>query len=248
MVPTLLAAPVSDIDKIKIIGKNMAQKVVEAKDLKKVYRMGLVDVYALRGVSVNINKGEIVAIMGPSGSGKSTLMNLLGCLDRPTSGKYVLNGKDVSQLSGNDLALVRNKEVGFVFQSYNLLQRASALSNVMLPLRYSRGEKIENEEQRAEELLKQVGLKDRITHKPFEMSGGEQQRVAIARALVNEPSILLADEPTGNLDSRSGREIMDLLVEINKKRGVTLIIVTHAQEVAKQTHRLIELVDGMVKK
>jgi putative ABC transport system ATP-binding protein len=226
----------------------MSQKIVEARDLKKVYRMGLVDVFALRGVSVNINRGEIVAIMGPSGSGKSTLMNLLGCLDRPTSGKYILNGKDVSQISGNDLAFIRNKEVGFVFQSYNLLPRASALSNVMLPLRYSRGEKIENAEERAADLLDQVGLKNRINHKPFEMSGGEQQRVAIARALVNQPSILLADEPTGNLDSRSGKEIMDLLVEINKKRGVTLIIVTHAPEVAKKTHRLIELEDGMVKK
>jgi putative ABC transport system ATP-binding protein len=226
----------------------MSQKIVEARDLKKVYRMGLVDVFALRGVSVNINRGEIVAIMGPSGSGKSTLMNLLGCLDRPTSGKYILNGKDVSQISGNDLAFIRNKEVGFVFQSYNLLPRASALSNVMLPLRYSRGEKIENAEERAADLLDQVGLKNRINHKPFEMSGGEQQRVAIARALVNQPSILLADEPTGNLDSRSGKEIMDLLVEINIKRGVTLIIVTHAPEVAKKTHRLIELEDGMVKK
>lgn len=226
----------------------MVQKVVDARDLKKVYRMGLVDVFALRGVSVNINKGEIVAIMGPSGSGKSTLMNLLGCLDRSTSGKYILNGKDVSQISGNDLAFIRNKEVGFVFQSYNLLPRATALSNVMLPLRYSRGEKIENAEERAAELLDQVGLKNRISHKPYEMSGGEQQRVAIARALVNEPSILLADEPTGNLDSKSGKEIIDLLVEINKKRGVTLIIVTHALEVAKQTHRLIELEDGMVKK
>ena len=226
----------------------MIQKVVDARDLKKVYRMGLVDVFALRGVSVNINKGEIVGIMGPSGSGKSTLMNLLGCLDRPTSGKYILNGKDVSQISGNDLAFIRNKEVGFVFQSYNLLPRASALSNVMLPLRYSRGEKIENAEERAAEVLDQVGLKNRINHKPFEMSGGEQQRVAIARALVNKPSILLADEPTGNLDSKSGTEIMDLLVEINKKRGITLIIVTHAPEVAKKTHRQIELIDGMVKK
>ena len=226
----------------------MSQNVVDARDLKKVYRMGLVDVFALRGVSVKINKGEIVAIMGPSGSGKSTLMNLLGCLDRPTSGKYILNGKDVSQLSGNDLAFIRNKEVGFVFQSYNLLPRATALSNVILPLRYSRGEKIENSEERASELLDQVGLKNRISHKPFEMSGGEQQRVAIARALVNRPSILLADEPTGNLDSKSGKGIMDLLVEINKKRGVTLIIVTHAPEIARQTHRLIELVDGMVKK
>jgi putative ABC transport system ATP-binding protein len=226
----------------------MAQNIVAAEDLKKVYRMGLVDVHALRGVTINIKKGEIVSIMGPSGSGKSTLMNLLGCLDRPTSGTYNLNGKDVSQLSGNDLAFIRNKEVGFVFQSYNLLPRANAISNVMLPLRYWRGTKIANEQDKAEEVLIQVGLKDRMTHRPYEMSGGEQQRVAIARALVNEPSIVLADEPTGNLDSKSGREIMSLLIEVNEKRGVTLIIVTHAPEIAKQTQRIILLEDGMVKK
>ena len=226
----------------------MAQNVVAAENLKKVYRMGLVDVHALRGISLTIQKGEIVAIMGPSGSGKSTLMNVLGCLDRPTSGKYILNGKDVSRLSGNDLAFIRNKEVGFVFQSYNLLPRATALANVMLPLRYWRGEKITNEEQRAEQLLIQVGLKERIHHRPYEMSGGEQQRVAIARALVNEPSIVLADEPTGNLDSRSGKEIMALLLEVNKARGVTMILVTHSPEVAARTQRIIELEDGMVKK
>jgi len=226
----------------------MAQNVVAAENLKKVYRMGLVDVHALRGISLTIQKGEIVAIMGPSGSGKSTLMNVLGCLDRPTSGKYILNGKDVSRLSGNDLAFIRNKEVGFVFQSYNLLPRATALANVMLPLRYWRGEKITNEEQRAEQLLIQVGLKERIHHRPYEMSGGEQQRVAIARALVNEPSIVLADEPTGNLDSRSGKEIMALLIEVNKARGVTMILVTHSPEVAARTQRIIELEDGMVKK
>ena len=226
----------------------MAQNVVAAENLKKIYRMGLVDVHALRGISLTIQKGEIVAIMGPSGSGKSTLMNVLGCLDRPTSGKYILNGKDVSRLSGNDLAFIRNKEVGFVFQSYNLLPRATALANVMLPLRYWRGEKITNEEQRAEQLLIQVGLKERIHHRPYEMSGGEQQRVAIARALVNEPSIVLADEPTGNLDSKSGKEIMALLLEVNKARGVTMILVTHSPEVAARTQRIIELEDGMVKK
>lgn len=225
----------------------MAQNVVEAKDLKKIYEMGAVQVHALNGVSFTIEKGEIVAIMGPSGSGKSTLMNLLGCLDKPTSGKYVLNGKDVSKLDGNDLAQIRNKEVGFVFQSYNLLPRMNAIVNVMLPLNYVRENEVKDGKERAEELLTQVGLKGRIYHKPFEMSGGEQQRVAIARALVNTPSILLADEPTGNLDSKSGREIMDLLIEINKTRNVTLIIVTHAPEVAKRTHRLIELQDGMVK-
>ena len=226
----------------------MAQNVVAAENLKKIYRMGLVDVHALRGISLTIQKGEIVAIMGPSGSGKSTLMNVLGCLDRPTSGKYILNGKDVSRLSGNDLAFIRNKEVGFVFQSYNLLPRATALANVMLPLRYWRGEKITNEEQRAEQLLIQVGLKERIHHRPYEMSGGEQQRVAIARALVNEPSIVLEDEPTGNLDSKSGKEIMALLLEVNKARGVTMILVTHSPEVAARTQRIIELEDGMVKK
>ncbi len=225
----------------------MSAKVVEAKDLKKTYQMGMVEVHALRGVSLTIDKGEILAIMGPSGSGKSTLMHLLGCLDKPTSGRYVLNGKDVSRMDGNELAQIRNKEVGFIFQSYNLLPRLSAMANVMLPLNYVRGEEVKDGAGRAKELLTQVGLKDRVLHKPVEMSGGEQQRVAIARALVNQPSILLADEPTGNLDSKSGREIMDLLIRINKERGVTLIIVTHAIEVAKLTHRLVQLEDGMVK-
>jgi len=225
----------------------MSAKVVEAKDLKKTYQMGMVEVHALRGVSLMIDKGEILAIMGPSGSGKSTLMHLLGCLDKPTSGKYVLNGKDVSRMDGNELARIRNKEVGFVFQSYNLLPRLTAMANVMLPLNYVRGEEVKDGSGRAKELLAQVGLKERIHHKPVEMSGGEQQRVAIARALVNQPSILLADEPTGNLDSKSGKEIMDLLIKINKDRGVTLIIVTHAMEVARLTHRLVELADGMVK-
>ena len=225
----------------------MSVKVVEAKYLKKTYQMGIVEVHALRGVSLTIEKGEILAIMGPSGSGKSTLMNLLGCLDKPTSGKYVLNGKDVSRMDGNQLAHIRNKEVGFVFQSYNLLPRLTALANVMLPLNYVRGEEVKDGSGRAKELLAQVGLKERIQHKPFEMSGGEQQRVAIARALVNQPSILLADEPTGNLDSKSGKEIIDLLININKVRGVTLIIVTHAMEVARLTHRLVQLEDGMVK-
>ena len=225
----------------------MSVKVVEAKDLKKTYQMGMVEVHALRGVSLTIDKGEILAIMGPSGSGKSTLMHLLGCLDKPIAGRYVLNGKDVSRMDGNELAHIRNKEVGFIFQSYNLLPRLSAMANVTLPLNYVRGEEVKDGAGRAKELLTQVGLKDRIHHKPVEMSGGEQQRVAIARALVNQPSILLADEPTGNLDSKSGREIMDLLIRINKERGVTLIIVTHAMEVAKLTHRLVQLEDGMVK-
>lgn len=225
----------------------MSVKVVEAKDLKKTYQMGMVEVHALRGVSLTIDKGEILAIMGPSGSGKSTLMHLLGCLDKPTSGKYILNGRDVSRMDGNQLAHIRNKEVGFIFQSYNLLPRLTAMANVMLPLNYVRGEEVKDGAGRAKELITQVGLKDRVLHKPVEMSGGEQQRVAIARALVNQPSILLADEPTGNLDSKSGKEIMDLLIKINKDRGVTLIIVTHAMEVARLTHRLVELADGMVK-
>jgi len=224
----------------------MAQKVVEVNDLKKTYLMGTVEVHALQGVSLTIEKGEIVSIMGPSGSGKSTLMNLLGCLDKPSAGKYLLNGKDVSKLDGDGLAHIRNQEVGFVFQSYHLLPRLNAISNVMLPLSYVRGQEVKNGEKRAEDLLTQVGLKGRIHHKPYELSGGEQQRVAIARALVNHPSLVLADEPTGNLDSKSGKEIMNLLVQINRDSGVTLIIVTHAPEVAKMTHRLIQLEDGMV--
>lgn len=225
----------------------MTQYVVVANNIKKTYRMGLVDVHALRGVTLSIKKGEVVSIMGPSGSGKSTLMNILGCLDRPTEGEYKLNDQDVSKLGRNDLALIRNQEVGFVFQSYNLLQRTTALANVMLPLRYRRGEKTDCAEEKARQLLTQVGLKDRVTHKPYELSGGEQQRVAIARALVNEPFILLADEPTGNLDSTSGKEILNLLIQLNQDRGITLILVTHAIEIARQSQRVIQLVDGMVK-
>jgi len=225
----------------------MSQYIVAAKNIKKIYRMGLVDVHALRGVTVLIKKGEVVSIMGPSGSGKSTLMNILGCLDRPTEGEYKLNEKDVSKLESDELAWIRNHEVGFVFQNYNLLQRATALTNVMLPLRYRRGMPINHAEEKARHLLIQVGLKDRITHKPYELSGGEQQRVAIARALVNTPSILLADEPTGNLDSKSGKDILSLLIQLNQEHGVTLILVTHAMEIARQSKRIIQLEDGMVK-
>lgn len=220
--------------------------VVEAVDLFKTYQMGEVEVHALRGLSLTIKKGEVVAIMGPSGSGKSTLMNILGCLDRPTSGKYLLNGENVQAMEGNQLADIRNRQVGFVFQSYNLLSRSTALSNVMMPLRYRRNNGHQDIKQTAKELLVRVGLEDRITHKPYELSGGQQQRVAIARALVNDPAIVLADEPTGNLDSKSGKEIMDLLLDLNEEKGVTLIIVTHDPEVASFTQRTVRLFDGRV--
>ena len=226
----------------------MAKKtnVVKAVDLYKTYQMGAVEVHALRGLSLTIKKGEVVAIMGPSGSGKSTLMNIIGCLDRPTSGKYLLNGENVQDLGGDQLADIRNRKVGFVFQSYNLLSRSTALTNVMMPLRYRRNNGNLDLKQAAKELLVRVGLEDRINHKPFELSGGQQQRVAIARALVNDPAIVLADEPTGNLDSTSGDEIMDLLLGLNEEKGVTLIIVTHDQEVAKYTQRTVQLFDGRV--
>jgi len=226
----------------------MARKnnVVKAVNLFKTYQMGAVEVHALRGLSLTIKKGEVVAIMGPSGSGKSTLMNILGCLDRPTSGKYLLNGENVQAMEGDQLADIRNRQVGFVFQSYNLLSRSTALTNVMMPLRYRRNNGRLDFKQAAKDLLMRVGLGDRVNHKPFELSGGEQQRVAIARALVNDPAIVLADEPTGNLDSKSGNEIMDLLLGLNEEKGITLIVVTHDQEVAKFTQRTVRLFDGRV--
>jgi len=222
-----------------------SKKVIKSKGITKVYQMGEVQVHALRGVGISIKEGEVVSIMGPSGSGKSTLMNIIGCLDRPTSGEYYLDGQLVSNMSDDELAIVRNKKVGFVFQNFNLLSRSTALINVELPLRYS-GIKTERKE-KAIQALESVGLGDRVNHKPTELSGGQQQRVALARAIINNPSIIMADEPTGNLDSKSGKEIMELLLKMNKEFGTTLIIVTHDPKIAKQTQRVIELYDGKVK-
>jgi putative ABC transport system ATP-binding protein len=221
---------------------NSMENVIEAHDIRKVYKMGEVEVEALRGVSFTIKRGEVVAIMGPSGSGKSTLMNTLGCLDRPTSGEYMLDGEPVASLNDDQLADIRNRKVGFVFQSFNLLSRQTAITNVELPLRYSGN--LTGRKQRAMEALKAVGLGDRMTHRPTELSGGQQQRVAIARAIVNNPAIIMADEPTGNLDSKVGKEIMNLLLNLNKDNGTTLIIVTHDPVIAEQTRRVIRLRDG----
>ncbi len=222
----------------------MAKVVIEAKNLTKTYRMGLIEVHALSGVSFKVQKGEVIAIMGPSGSGKSTLMNLIGCLDRPTSGEYILDGEKVSNLVDDQLAEIRNRKVGFVFQSFNLLNRMSAVGNVELPLRYA-GIK-EGRAEKARASLTAVGLADRFDHRPAELSGGEQQRVAIARALINEPAILLADEPTGNLDSRSGKEIMELLLKLNRDTNTTVILVTHDPLVGAQAQRIIHLRDGNI--
>ena len=219
--------------------------VVDAHDLTKVYKMGEVEVQALRGASVQIGRGEVVAIMGPSGSGKSTMMNILGCLDRPTSGDYILDGESVATLNDDQLANIRNHKVGFVFQSFNLLSRQSALANVELPLRYS-GHTNGTRRAKAQAALEAVGLGDRIHHRPMELSGGQQQRVAVARAIVNEPAIIMADEPTGNLDSKVGREIITLLLRLNKERGTTLIIITHDPTVGSQAQRIIRIRDGLV--
>ena len=220
--------------------------VILAEDLWKVYQLGEQKVEALRGVSLTVERSEFLAIMGPSGSGKSTLMNLIGCLDTPTSGDYRLNGKLVSSMSEDELAFTRNREIGFVFQVFNLLARASAFHNVELPLVYSGMRKAERQN-RARRALERVEMKDRMAHKPAELSGGERQRVAVARALVNEPSLLLADEPTGNLDSRTGREILNLFHRIHDQ-GNTIIMVTHDREVADQAQRIIHIRDGRIEK
>ncbi len=215
--------------------------LIETKNLSKIYHMGSEDVHALRNVSFQIEAGELVAIMGPSGSGKSTLMNILGCLDQPTSGEYILDGVRVSTLNDNQLAEIRCKKIGFVFQNYNLLPRTSAYDNVMVPLIYSgRGDR----HNKVVAALKSVDLVDRMNHKPNELSGGEQQRVAIARALVNNPSIILADEPTGNLDSKTGVEIMGIFQRLNQNLGITVIFVTHQLEIAEYTRRILRLLDG----
>jgi len=221
-----------------------AGTVIKTENLAKVYEMGAEQVHALRGIDVEIRKGEYVAIMGPSGSGKSTLMNLIGCLDSPSSGKYWLAGRLVSELDDDELAYIRNKEIGFVFQTFNLLPRATALHNVELPLIYN-GTPAEERIEKAKAALDRVDLTDRMTHKPNELSGGQRQRVAIARALVNSPSIVLADEPTGNLDSKTGEEIMGLFANLHRQ-GNTIILVTHEHDIAKHAHRIIHIRDGKI--
>jgi putative ABC transport system ATP-binding protein len=222
------------------------QPIIQLSNIAKSYIVGTEEIHALRSVSVEIMKNEYVALMGPSGSGKSTLMNVLGCLDSPSGGQYILNGISVAQMLDNKLAEVRNKEIGFVFQSFNLLPRSTALDNVMLPLIYAGYNKADRLK-RGKEVLEQVGLGDRIMHKPNELSGGQRQRVAIARALVNHPAIILADEPTGNLDSKTSVEIMGLFEEIHKK-GNTIILVTHEEDIAQHAHRIVRLKDGVVEK
>jgi putative ABC transport system ATP-binding protein len=222
----------------------MANPLIKITNIKRDFVLGNEIVYVLKGIDLQINKGEYVALMGPSGSGKSTLMNLLGCLDTPTSGSYILNGKDVSQMKDNELAEIRNKEIGFVFQTFNLLPRTTALDNVALPMIYAGYSKSERNE-RATEVLKQVNLADRMDHQPNQLSGGQRQRVAVARALVNKPSIILADEPTGNLDSKTSVEIMKLFGDIHAS-GNTVILVTHEEEIAAYANRVIRLRDGLI--
>lgn len=221
-----------------------AQTVIDIRNLVRNFKLGSETIQVLRSINLLVNRGEYVALMGPSGSGKSTLMNILGCLDTPTSGEYYLNNREVARLSDNELADIRNKEIGFIFQTFNLLPRSTALDNVILPLIYA-GKKSQEREELAKKALAQVGLSDRMSHKPNELSGGQRQRVAIARALVNNPSILLADEPTGNLDTKTSIEIMGLLHDIHAK-GNTIIIVTHEEDIAQHAHRIIRLRDGVI--
>jgi putative ABC transport system ATP-binding protein len=223
----------------------MNDTVINIRDVTKIYQMGTQEVHALRGVSLDVRRGESLAIMGPSGSGKSTLMNIIGCLDQPTDGVYHLDGEDVSQMSEDELAAVRNRRVGFVFQSFNLLARTTALENVQLPLVYA-GVSLQARRERATEVLRAVGLGDRLDHMPNELSGGQQQRVAIARALVNRPSIILADEPTGNLDSKSGKEVMQILQNLNYEHNITVILVTHDPRLREYADRILHLFDGRI--
>ncbi len=225
------------------MNENGRKPVITIQNMTKVYTMGEHQVRALNGVTLSIHEGEFLSIMGPSGSGKSTMMNMLGALDKPTSGTYLLDGTDVSNLSEDELADVRNRKIGFVFQSFNLLPRTSALQQVELPLIYA-GKR--QRAQKAAEALKMVGLGERLDHKPSELSGGQQQRVAIARALVNEPAIILADEPTGNLDSKSGTEVMQIFQQLNRERGITVVFVTHDPWIARHTNRVVTLADGLV--